>query len=67
MRRGTRTQALGWVLAAFAVLLLVPTALVLLGLNVRHVDAGRVALTRPGRGDLAYAGCRAPDHQAAAR
>jgi hypothetical protein len=34
-------QALAWVLAALAVLLLIPT-LVLLGLNARHVDAGRM-------------------------
>ncbi len=34
-------QALAWTLAALAVLLLVPT-LVLLGLNARHVDAGRM-------------------------
>ena len=34
-------QALGWVLGAFAVVLLVPT-LVLLGLNVSHIDAGRM-------------------------
>jgi hypothetical protein len=34
-------QALGWVLAAFALVLLVPT-LVLLGLNVSHLDPGRV-------------------------
>jgi hypothetical protein len=34
-------QALGWVLGAFAVVLLVPT-LVLLGLNVSHINAGRM-------------------------
>jgi hypothetical protein len=34
-------QALGWVLGAVAVVLLVPT-LVLLGLNVSHIDAGRM-------------------------
>jgi hypothetical protein len=34
-------QALGWVLGAVTVLLLVPT-LVLLGLNVSHVDASRM-------------------------
>ena len=34
-------QTLAWVLAAFAVLLLVPT-LILLGLNARHVGAGRM-------------------------
>jgi hypothetical protein len=34
-------QVVGWVLAALAVLLLVPT-LILLGLNVGHIDAGRV-------------------------
>ena len=34
-------QALGWVLGGFAVVLLVPT-LVLLGLNVSHIDAGRM-------------------------
>jgi hypothetical protein len=39
--RGCRAQAVGWVLAAVAVLLLVPT-LALLGLNASHVDAGRM-------------------------
>jgi len=34
-------QALGWVLGAVAVVLLVPT-LVLLGLNVSHINAGRM-------------------------
>lgn len=34
-------QTLGWMLGAFAVVLLVPT-LVLLGLNVSHIDAGRM-------------------------
>jgi hypothetical protein len=37
----TPAQAVGWVLAALAVLLLVPT-LVLLGLNVNHIDVGRI-------------------------
>ena len=34
-------QTLAWVLAALAVLLLIPT-LILLGLNARHVGAGRM-------------------------
>jgi hypothetical protein len=41
MRHGHAAQAVGWVLAALALLMLVPT-LVLLGLNARHVDPGRI-------------------------
>jgi hypothetical protein len=41
MRSRHPAQAVGWVLAALAVLLLVPT-LVLLGLNTSHIDAGRI-------------------------
>jgi MFS family permease len=41
VRRGNRTQALGWALAALAVLLLIP-ALVLIGLNASHLAAGRI-------------------------
>jgi hypothetical protein len=40
VRHGTRTQAFGGVLAALAVVMLI-AALVLLGLNARHIDAGR--------------------------
>jgi len=41
MRHGHRIQALAWLLAALAVLLLVAT-MVLLGLNVGLVDSGRI-------------------------
>ena len=41
MRPRPPAQVFGWVLGAFAVALLVPT-LVLLGLNVSHIDAGRM-------------------------
>src|SRR5271170_7251567 len=41
MRPRHPAQTVGWVLAALALLLLVPT-LVLLGLNASHVDAGRM-------------------------
>jgi hypothetical protein len=61
-------QTLGWVLAAFAVLLLVPT-LVLLGLNASHLGAGRMfavtavtAVTVLAGAAVVYTG-RAPDQQ----
>src|ERR1700726_2787405 len=41
MRHGNWTQALAWLLAALAALLLVAT-MVLLGLNVGLVDSGRI-------------------------
>src|SRR3984957_6146540 len=41
MRHANRTQALAWALAAFAVLLLA-TTMVLLGLNAGLVDSGRI-------------------------
>jgi hypothetical protein len=41
VRQRHPAQAVGWVLAVVAVLLLVPT-LVLLALNARHIDAGRI-------------------------
>ncbi len=56
VRHGSRTQALGWVLAAFAALLL-SADMVLLGLNAARVDTGRVALNAIlGVAILAYTG-----------
>jgi hypothetical protein len=55
VRKGRRTQALAWVLAAFAMLLLAAD-MVLLGLNAARVDASRVALNAIlGVAILAYA------------
>jgi hypothetical protein len=56
MRHGSRTQALAWVLAALAVLLLV-AAMVLLGLNAVQVDTTRILLSAIlDLAVLAYAG-----------
>jgi hypothetical protein len=56
VRHAHPAQAIAWVLAALAVLLLVPT-LVLLGLNARHVDAGRMfAVVVLALAAVAYAG-----------
>jgi hypothetical protein len=56
VRHGTRTQALGWVLAGVGVFLLAAD-MVLLGLNTARVDTGRVALNAIlGVAILAYTG-----------
>ena len=56
MRRRHPAQAAGWVLAVLAVLLLVPT-LVLLGLNAGHMDGGRIfAVVVLALAAVAYAG-----------
>jgi MFS family permease len=56
MRSRHPAQAAGWILAILAVLLLVPT-LVLLGLNASHVDGGRIfSVTLLALAAVAYAG-----------
>jgi hypothetical protein len=56
MRSRHPAQAAGWILAALAVLLLVPT-LVLLGLNAGHIDGGRMfAVVVLALAAVAYAG-----------
>jgi len=56
MRPRHPAQAAGWVLAVLAVLLLVPT-LVLLGLNAGHIDGGRIfAVVVLALAAVAYAG-----------